>query len=44
MARKTGLFAFGGESAEKKYGYKVTKNRTKSKIENAEYEVIEENE
>ena len=38
------LFAFGGESAEKKYGYKATKNRNKNKKENAEYEVIEENE
>ena len=38
------IFALGGESAEKKYGYKMTKNRKKNKIENAEYEVINENE
>ena len=38
------LFALGGESAEKKYGYKATKNRNKNKLENAEYEVIDENE
>ena len=38
------MFALGGESAEKKYGYKMTKNRKKNKKENAEYEVINENE
>ena len=38
------VFAFGGESAEKKYGYKVTKNRREKKIYNVEYEIIEEDE
>ena len=38
------MFALGGESAEKKYGYKMTKHRGKNKIKNAEYEVINENE
>ncbi len=36
------IFALGGESAEKKYGYKITKNKKSRKIENPEYEVIDE--
>ena len=36
------IFALGGESAEKKYGYKATKKRTKQKVENVEYEIIDE--
>ena len=34
------LFALGGESAEKKYGYKMTKSKINNKIVNPEYEVI----
>ena len=36
------IFAFGGESAEKKYGYKMTKKKDSRRIDNAEYEVVDE--
>tara|TARA_B100000029_G_C17526768_1_gene941921 strand:+ start:801 stop:1109 length:309 start_codon:yes stop_codon:yes gene_type:complete len=35
------LFAFGGESAEKKYGYKI-KNKYNNKERNAEFEIVDE--
>ena len=36
------IFAFGGESAEKKYGYKMRKKKDSRRIDNAEYEVVDE--
>ena len=36
------IFALGGESAEKKYGYKATKKKVNQKIDEAEYEIIDE--
>lgn len=35
------LFAFGGESAEKKYGYKI-KNKYNNKTRNPEFEIVDD--
>ena len=36
------IFALGGESAEKRYGYKMKKNRDSKKIDNVEYKVVDD--